>query len=224
MRFVLSRTWNSIGRWQRVAEIWNRKSEVEVWPGGRGARRLPAGNHRPQQGAGDGARPANREQRLREQAPSASLLFSGNFKESSLWKGLHPVVSAKGRGGRVWELWWAKGRGQVGNLCDKGCDHPALPPGSPVLCPFCMQQTRYVARVSYREFIEPGGEENTRREPTGTAFPSCGSRPPWDWHFPQWEMTVRILWVRRMFLKYKVQAESRKAPATPRTPQNRFSL
>ena len=78
-------------------------------------------------------------------------------------------------------------------------------PASPVLCPFCLQQTCYVARVSCREFIEPGGEENTQREPTGTALPSCSSRQPRDWHFPQWEMTVRILWVRRVFLKYRVQ-------------------
>lgn len=196
-----------------------------MWPGGRGARRLPAGNHRRQQGAGDGAR----------------LQPTENWGSVN-WLLLHPfyflVILKKvpcEKASIMWSLLREEGEGS--GSCDEPkaedrwepCVRRAVTiqpsrPASPVLCPFCLQQTCYVARVSCREFIEPGGEENTQREHTGIALPSCSSRQPRDWHFPQWEMTVRILWVRRVFLKYRVQDESRKAVATPSTSRNHFSL
>ena len=97
-------------------------------------------------------------------------------------------------------------------------------PASPVLCPFCLQQTCYVARVSCREFIEPSGEENTQREHTGIALPSCSSRQPRDWHFPQWEMTARPVscnwppvWGRETpthLLRPRLRAHERSYPAS----------
>ena len=102
-----------------------------------------------------------------------------------------------------------------GNSAQEGLWPLSLPcPGNPALCLFSLQQTCHIVQVSYREFIEPGGEERTQREPTRTALPFLQADSPWTSIFHSGKWQPGFSGCGRHFWNRGFQDESRKAVAT----------